>query len=151
MVEAVACAGEIQRAMAARNLRPGVLPMQFRIGVHLGDVIAEDGGDVFGDGVNVAARLQALAEAGGIRISRQAHDQVEGRLGLTYRALGEQALKNIPRPVGVYAVEFAADGTAPGKEALEQRIGYCRARDGTRLAHATVGSGPALWCGPGTG
>jgi pimeloyl-ACP methyl ester carboxylesterase len=96
---------------------------------------------VFGDGVNVAARLQALADAGGIRISRQAYDQVEGKLGVAYRALGEQALKNIPRPVGVYAVEFAARGAAAP---LEQRIGYCRAPDGTRLAYATVGSGPVL-------
>ena len=143
VVEAVACAGAIQRGMAARNLRPGVLPMLLRIGVHLGDVIAE-GDDVFGDGVNIAARIQTLAEAGGIRISRQAYDQVEGRLGVTYRALGEQTLKNIPRPVGVYAAEFAAEGEASNKAALEQKIKYCRAKDGTRLAYATVGQGPPL-------
>ena len=109
VVEAVTCAGTIQRGMAARNLRPGVQAMLLRIGVHLGDVIAE-GEDVFGDGVNVATRLQTLAEAGGIRISRQAYDQVEGRLGVSFRAMGEQTLKNIPRPVGVYAAEFGAEG-----------------------------------------
>ena len=143
VVEAVACAGAIQRGMAARNLRPGVLAMLLRIGVHLGDVIAE-GDDVFGDGVNIAARIQTLAEAGGIRISRQAYDQVEGRLGVTYRALGDQTLKNIPRPVGVYAAEFAAVDAPPAKVSLEQKIKYCRAADGTRLAYATVGHGPPL-------
>ena len=142
VVEAVACAGEIQGGMAARNLRPATLPLQLRIGVHLGDVIT-DGSDMFGDGVNVAARLQALANAGGIRISRQAYDQVEGKLGVAYRALGEQTLKNIPRPVGVYAVEFAGDAGFGGR-APTQRIEYCRAPDGTRLAYTSVGSGPVL-------
>ncbi len=143
IVEAVTCAGTIQRGMAARNLRPGVLAMLLRIGVHLGDVIAE-GEDVFGDGVNVATRLQTLAEAGGIRISRQAYDQVEGRLGVSFRAMGEQTLKNIPRPVGVYAAEFGAEGETVGKAALEQEIKYCRTADGTRLAYARVGRGPSL-------
>jgi class 3 adenylate cyclase/pimeloyl-ACP methyl ester carboxylesterase len=143
VVEAVACAGDIQRAMAARNLRPGTLPLLFRIGVHLGDVMAE-GDDVFGDGVNVAARLQSLADAGGVRISRQAYDQVEGKLGVTYRSLGEQRLKNIPRPIGVYAAEFGGDGTGVAAPALKQEIRYCRAPDGTRLAYATVGQGPVL-------
>jgi len=143
VVEAVSCAGAIQRAVATRNQRPGVLPMLLRIGVHLGDVIAE-GDDVFGDGVNVAARLQALAEAGGIRISRQAFDQVEGRLGVSFRAMGEQALKNIPRPVGVYAADFATEDSAPVEAALEQQIKYCRAPDGVRLAYATVGQGPPI-------
>jgi class 3 adenylate cyclase/pimeloyl-ACP methyl ester carboxylesterase len=143
VVEAVACAGDIQSGMAARNLRPGALAMLLRIGVHLGDVIAE-GDDVFGDGVNIAARLQTLADAGGIRLSRQAYDQVEGKLGVTYRALGEQQLKNIPRPVSVYAVEFAADGVGATTPAPRQEIRYCRAPDGTRLAYATVGHGPPL-------
>jgi class 3 adenylate cyclase/pimeloyl-ACP methyl ester carboxylesterase len=143
VVEAVACAGDIQHAMAARNLRAGTLQLLFRIGVHLGDVMAE-GDDVFGDGVNVAARLQSLAEAGGVRISRQAYDQVEGKLGVAYRSLGEQRLKNIPRPIGVYAAEFGGDGTGVAAPALKQEIKYCRAPDGTRLAYATVGKGPVL-------
>ena len=143
VVEAVACAGDIQRTMAARNLRTGTLLLLFRIGVHLGDVMAE-GDDVFGDGVNVAARLQSLAEAGGVRISRQAYDHVEGKLGVTYRSLGDQRLKNIPRPIGVYAAEFGGDGTGVAAPALKQEIKYCRATDGTRLAYATVGQGPVL-------
>jgi adenylate cyclase len=73
VVEAVSCAGDIQGGMAVHNLRPGAMHMLMPIGVHLGDVIAE-GDDVFGDGVNVAARLQALADAGGVRLSRQAYD-----------------------------------------------------------------------------
>jgi hypothetical protein len=99
---------------------------------------------VFGDGVNVAARLQSLAEAGGVRISRQAYDQVEGKLGVAYRSLGEQRLKNIPRPIAVYAVEFGGEGTGVAAPALKQEIKYCRAPDGTRLAYATVGQGPLL-------
>jgi class 3 adenylate cyclase/pimeloyl-ACP methyl ester carboxylesterase len=143
VVEAVSCAGDIQAGMAVRNQRPGALPMLMRIGVHLGDVIAE-GDDVFGDGVNVAARLQALADAGGIRLSRQAYDQVEGKLGVTYRALGEQSLKNMARPVAVYAAEFGAAGAGTTKPELKQEIKYCRASDGTRLAYATIGQGPVL-------
>jgi Adenylate and Guanylate cyclase catalytic domain len=102
----------IQRTMAARDLRTGTLPLLFRIGVHLGDVMAK-GDDVFGDGVNVAVRLQSLAEAAGVRISRQAYDHVEGKLGVTYRPLGEQRLKNIPRPIGVYAAEFSVAMARP--------------------------------------
>jgi Adenylate and Guanylate cyclase catalytic domain len=143
VVQAVACAGDIQRTMAARYLRTGTLPLLFRIGVHLGDVMAE-GDEVFGDGVNVAARLQPLAGAGGVRISRQAYDQVEGKLGVTYRSLGDQRLKNIHRPIGVYPAEFGGDGTGVAAPALKQEIKYCRATDGTRLAHATVGQGPVL-------
>lgn len=143
VVEAVSCAGDIQGGMAVHNLRPGAMPMLMRIGVHLGDVIAE-GDDVFGDGVNVAARLQALADAGGVRLSRQAYDQVEGKLGVTYRALGEQSLKNMPRPVAVYAAEFGTAGVGTTTPELKQEIKYCRAPDGTRLAYATVGQGPVL-------
>lgn len=143
VVEAVSCAGDIQGGMTIRNLRPGALPMLLRIGVHLGDVIAE-GDDVFGDGVNVAARLQTLADAGGVRLSRQAYDQVEGKLGVTYRALGEQSLKNMPRPVAVYAAEFGSAGGGTTTPALRQEIKYCRAPDGTRLAYAKVGQGPVL-------
>ena len=123
-------------------MRAGTLPLLFRIGVHLGDVIAE-GDDVFGDGVNVAARLQSLADAGGIRISRQAYEQVEGKLGVTFRSLGEQTLKNIPRPIGVYAAEFGGDGTGvavAGSQAGDQvlpRPGWHAAG----LRHGRTGAG----------
>jgi class 3 adenylate cyclase/pimeloyl-ACP methyl ester carboxylesterase len=145
VVEAVACAVEVQRAMAERNHDgPDNHRMLFRIGVHLGDVIAE-GEDLYGDGVNIAARLESLAEAGGISISRQAYDQVEGKLPLNWRALGPQKLKNIPKPVEVYAVDLD-DAAAAGLDAenMELKVNYCRAPGGVRLAYAIAGRGPPL-------
>ncbi|MGQ0674804.1 MAG: alpha/beta fold hydrolase [Rhodospirillales bacterium] len=141
VVEAVECAAEIQRGMAERNAGAADgRRLEFRIGVHLGDVIAENG-DIYGDGVNIAARLEGIAEPGGIRLSRQAFDQVEGKLELAFRAQGPQALKNIARPVEVFAVDL---GGTPGKTraALKQEIKYCRTAKGVRLAYAAVGSGP---------
>jgi pimeloyl-ACP methyl ester carboxylesterase len=148
VVEAVACAAEMQLEMAARNSdAPEERRMQFRIGVHLGDIITE-GDDIYGDGVNVAARLEALAESGGIRISRQVHDLVDGKLTLSFRALGPQNLKNIPKPVEVFAVELdgaPADQVAPfDPTQIKQEIKFCRAPDGVRLAYSQVGRGPAL-------
>ena len=93
VVEGVDCAAEIQRAMAARNAGPqGPRQIAFRIGVHVGDVIVE-GDDLYGDGVNIAARLEGIAERGGICISRQACDQVQKKLALGYRALGLNILR----------------------------------------------------------
>jgi pimeloyl-ACP methyl ester carboxylesterase len=145
VVEAVACAVEVQRAMAERNRGgPDNHLMQFRIGVHLGDVIAE-GEDLYGDGVNIAARLESLAEAGGISISRQAYDQVEGKLPLNWRALGPQKLKNIPKPVEVYALNLdGAVAVGLDAENIELKVNYCRAPDGVRLAYAIAGRGPPL-------
>jgi class 3 adenylate cyclase/pimeloyl-ACP methyl ester carboxylesterase len=142
VVEAVGCAAEIQRGMAERNAAPAGRRLEFRVGVHLGDVIA-DGADIYGDGVNIAARLENIAEPGGIRLSRQAFDQVEGKLELAFRALGPQQLKNIVKPVEVFAVDL--DGaTGKPRAALKQEIKYCRTAKGVRLAYATVGSGPPL-------
>ena len=104
VVDAVRCAVEIQRGMAERE--PEVLGdrrLRFRIGINLGDVIAEEH-DIFGDGVNVAARLEALAEPGGICVSRVVRDQVRDRLDYTFVDLGEQSVKNIARSVRVYAL-----------------------------------------------
>jgi class 3 adenylate cyclase/pimeloyl-ACP methyl ester carboxylesterase len=143
-VDAVRCAAAVQDAVEAREAgEPADRRIRLRAGVHLGDVVVE-GGDLLGDGVNVAARLEGLAEPGGVCISRQVHEQVEGRLGLSFRALGERALKNLPRPVEAFAL--GPDKGAPPRPSPPpvQRIGYCRAPDGTRLAHATVGSGPVL-------
>jgi class 3 adenylate cyclase len=96
VVDAVTCAVEIQRSMLERNSEiPLDQRIEFRIGINLGDVISE-GTDIFGDGVNVAARLESIADRGGICISRQVLDQVEGKLDLTYRELGRQNLKNTP-------------------------------------------------------
>jgi adenylate cyclase len=104
VVEAVNCAVEIQNALTAENANsPSERRMEFRIGVNLGDVMVEDA-QIYGDGVNVAARLQSLAEPGGICISGTAHDQVRDRLALAYEDAGEQAVKNIARPVHVWRV-----------------------------------------------
>jgi class 3 adenylate cyclase/pimeloyl-ACP methyl ester carboxylesterase len=148
VVDAVACAVAIQRSMRERNSAiPADQRIEFRIGINLGDVIT-DGIDIFGDGVNVAARLEGIADRGGICISRQVLDQVEGKLDLDYRELGRQNLKNIVKPVEVYAVRLDAAG-APGSRFLatanlKQEIRYCKASDGVRLAYATVGAGPPL-------
>jgi class 3 adenylate cyclase/pimeloyl-ACP methyl ester carboxylesterase len=144
-VEAVECAIEIQHAMAERNRgRPDGRRMMFRIGIHVGDVLV-DGDDIYGDGVNIAARLEGLAETGGIDLSRQAYDQIEGKLPVSCRALGPQQLKNIAKPVEVYAVDLDVADAAPVDSAsMEPKISYCRAPDGVRLAYATVGGGPPL-------
>ncbi len=147
VVEAVECAVEIQRGMAARNVDvPEDKRIVFRIGIHLGDVIVE-GDDIYGEGVNIAARLEGLAEPGGICISGQAFDQVESKVDLGYRDRGERQVKNIVKRVRVYEIDLEesssrkAAGTAP---AMEQQIRFCAAPDGTQIAYATVGQGPPL-------
>jgi class 3 adenylate cyclase len=115
VVDAVRCAVEIQRGMLDRNAeKPGDGCIAFRMGVNLGDIIAE-AGDIFGDGVNVAARLEALAGPGGICISRTVRDQIRDKLPYAFEDLGEQSVKNITRPVRVYALrpEAVADLPAP--------------------------------------
>ena len=112
VVDAVACAVAIQGDLATRNEDlPPDRRMPFRIGVHLGDVIGE-GDRIYGDGVNIAARVEALAEEGRISISGTAFDQVEGKLGLEFEDLGPQKLKNISRPVRVYRVQVSQAHTA---------------------------------------
>ena len=107
-VDAVRCAVEIQRGMIDREAElPGEQRICFRIGVNLGDVIVEKR-DIFGDGVNVAARLEALAEPGGICMSQVARDQVRDKLDFAFEDLGEQQVKNIARPVRVYRVRDPA-------------------------------------------
>ena len=104
VVDAVRCAVEMQRGMALANAAiPPNERIEFRVGINLGDVIAE-GEDIFGDGVNVAARLEALAEPGGICVSRVVRDQVRDRLDYTFEDMGEQSVKNIARPIRVYRV-----------------------------------------------
>jgi class 3 adenylate cyclase/ABC-type glycerol-3-phosphate transport system substrate-binding protein len=113
VVDAVQCAVAVQRELNARN---GALPdsrkMAFRIGINLGDVLV-DGERIYGDGVNIAARLEGLAEAGGLCLSGSAYEQVENKLALTYRYLGEHAVKNIAKPVRVYQVQVEPGATAP--------------------------------------
>jgi len=112
VVDAVRCAVEVQREMIARNAATsGERRIEFRMGVNVGDIIIEDG-DIFGDSVNIAARLEALAEPGGICLSAAAHEQVRDRLDLDFDDLGEQQVKNITRPVLTYAV--ALGGSSRG-------------------------------------
>ncbi len=104
VVDAVRCAIAVQRAMAQRNADiPQERRIAFRIGINLGDVIIEDE-DIYGDGVNIAARLEALAEPGGIYVSRVVHDQVRDKVEFGFEDLGEQPVKNIARPVHVYRI-----------------------------------------------
>ena len=123
VVDAVQCAVEIQKELETRNTGlPENRRMEFRIGVNLGDVV-EDGEQILGDGVNIAARLESLSEAGGICISGTAFDQVENKLALGYKYLGEQTVKNIEKPVRVYRVlmEPEATGRVLGEKKVQHR------------------------------
>ena len=103
-VDAVQCAMEIQQELKTKNAEfPLGRQMEFRIGINVGDVVVE-GEQLYGDGVNVAARLQGLADAGGIFVSGTVYDQIENKLALDYEYLGEQTVKNIAKPVRVYRV-----------------------------------------------
>src|ERR1700724_349959 len=137
VVDAVRCAVDVQRGMSERNARVSVdKRIEFRVGINLGDIIIDDD-DIYGDGVNIAARLEGIAEPGGICISRQAHDHLLEKLSFTCEKLGLRNLKNIAKPVEVYSVDFDS-------VRMTQEINYCRAADGVRLAYATVGQGPPL-------
>jgi adenylate cyclase len=104
VVDALRCATEIQAAMTERNAPvPADSRIEFRIGIHMGDIVAEDG-DIFGDGVNIAARLEGLAEPGGICVSARVYEDAAGRLDVAFEDIGEQQLKNIARPVRVFRV-----------------------------------------------
>jgi adenylate cyclase len=106
VVDAVRCAVDVQRGMAERNTSiPADHRIEFRFGINVGDIII-DGEDIFGDGVNVAARLQALAEPGGIYVSKVVRDQVLDKLNFTFEDLGAQRVKNIARPVEIFRVDF---------------------------------------------
>jgi TolB-like protein/class 3 adenylate cyclase len=116
VVDAVECAVAVQAVIAERNEGiPQDRRMQFRVGINLGDILIE-GDDILGDGVNVAARLEGIAEPGGICISSSAHDQVRDKLELRFIDLGEQTLKNIARPIRAYAV--VRDGLGAGGSSI---------------------------------
>jgi len=111
VVDAVRCAVEIQRGMLERNVDvPADRRIEFRIGINVGDIISDDN-DIYGDGVNVAARLEALAEPGGIFVSRNVHDQVRDKLSFGFEDMGEQMVKNIARPIGIHRVSLAESTT----------------------------------------
>jgi TolB-like protein/class 3 adenylate cyclase/cytochrome c-type biogenesis protein CcmH/NrfG len=107
VVDAVRCAVDVQRGMIERNAKlPVESRIQFRVGINVGDIISDDN-DIYGDGVNVAARLEALAEPGGICVSRNVHDQVRDKLSFSFEDIGEQVFKNIARSIGVHRVSLA--------------------------------------------
>ncbi len=148
VIDAVRCAVEIQLAMVGREAdTPEDDRIRYRIGINLGDIIFDDD-DIFGDGVNVAARLESLAEPDGICISDVVHQSVFDKLDLSYKDLGSQRVKNISKPIHVW--KWRKDGEAADDEpetaaaALEQEIRFCAARDGTQIAYATVGQGPPI-------
>jgi class 3 adenylate cyclase/pimeloyl-ACP methyl ester carboxylesterase len=161
VVDAVGCAVAVQRGMVSRNASvPESRRLVLRMGINVGDILS-DGDDIFGDGVNVAARLEALCEPGGLCISRSANDQVRDKLSLAFADLGEHSVKNIARPVGVFALSASAIAALPeaapmmeegalatdrpgGSTALQQDIRFCQAPDGVRLAYSRIGEGPPL-------
>jgi adenylate cyclase len=125
VIDAVNCAVEIQRELAERNAElPPARQMEFRIGINLGDIVEEER-RIYGDGVNIAARGEGLAEGGGICISGKVYEEVKSKLGLEYEYLGEQEVKNIPEPVGVYRVlsfpGAAAHRVVKAKTATERK------------------------------
>jgi class 3 adenylate cyclase/pimeloyl-ACP methyl ester carboxylesterase len=162
VVDAVACAVAIQRGMMSRNA--DVLEDKriiFRIGINVGDIII-DGDDIFGDGVNIAARLETLCEPGGVCISRAANEQIRGKLSLAFADLGEQTVKNIANAIGVFGlaskdIESLPEPELPHSvpspatvspihplEAYEQEIQFCTTPDGVQLAYARTGRGSPL-------
>ena len=157
IVDAVGCAVSVQRGMLGRNEAvPQDRQIVFRIGINVGDVLI-DGDDIFGDGVNVAARLEALCEPGGLCISRGANEQIRDKLSLAFADLGEQTVKNIARSIGVFglgaqdiatlpqdAVPDAAEGDSSAPAVPEQQIRFCRSSDGVQIAFSSIGQGPPL-------
>jgi adenylate cyclase len=121
VVDAVRCALEVQNAMVERNAGvPDDRRIEFRVGIHLGDVVEESDGDLMGDGVNIAARLEPLAKPGGICLSEDAYRQVKARLELTVSDLGQTRLKNIAEPIRVFAIGPATEiQTVPALPARE--------------------------------
>ena len=136
VVDALRCAIEVQNGLVERNAGvPAERRIEFRVGIHLGDVVEEADGDLMGDGVNIAARLEGIAKPGAICLSEDAYRQVRGRLDLTVSDLGATQLKNIAEPIRVYSLDVGAPGVAkPAPAPVRRKI---------RPAAAVVGR-PAL-------
>src|SRR5262245_47760163 len=148
-VEAVQTAVEIQKSLEGHNIElEADRRMQFRIGVNLGDVIEEADGTIYGDGVNIAARVEALAEGGGICISSTVHDAVEGKLSFGFDFLGEQQVKNIAKPVRVYRVR-AEPSTQSARPRSKRRMRWQIAVPAFALILALLGAAGAWrWSSP---
>jgi class 3 adenylate cyclase/TolB-like protein/Flp pilus assembly protein TadD len=147
VVDAVNCAIEVQRAMVERNAEvPPDKRIEFRIGIHLGDVVEESDGDLMGDGVNIAARLEGVCEPGGICLSEDAYRQVKGRLDLAVTDLGATQLKNIAEPVHAYSVEVGKPAQAkPIKSAVPNRRSLLAPLAVALAAFMVVIAGGAWW------
>lgn len=145
VIRATECAVEIQTVMAERNEAvPEHRRMRFRIGIDLGDVI-HDEARIYGDGINIASRLEGIAEPGGICISRRVFEQIHRTIKADFQALGARTLRNIAQPVDVFAVTPRRGGARGATSVdLQQQIHFCRARDGVQLAYSTIGQGPPL-------
>ncbi len=148
VIDAVKCAMAIQTSMADREAgEPEASRIRYRIGITLGDNIFDDG-DIFRDGVNIAARLQGIAEPGGICISDVVFQSAADKLDLSCKDLGSQRVKNISKPIHVWqwrrAGEALDDTPERASAALAQEIRFCTAPDGTQIAYATVGQGPPI-------
>ncbi len=153
-VDATRCAVDIQLAMASANLNIAASKrIELRIGIHVGDIISDDG-DIFGEGVNIAARLEGLADPGGVCVSARVQEDVEGRLDIVFKDSGEQQLKNIARPVRVYRIQVARSeapqASAPMLALDRRRRGIAAGLRGhearSRLQHG-LRAGRDLLCG----
>jgi class 3 adenylate cyclase/pimeloyl-ACP methyl ester carboxylesterase len=148
VTDALRAAAETQRAVFNFNADlPEDKRIEFRVGINLGDVVI-DGDDIQGDGVNVAARLEVMAEPGGICVSDVVYQSTKGKTGLTFDDLGEQRLKNIDTPIRVWRWALSGAASPPASSqpdpAIEQQIKFCTAPDGVNIAYAVVGEGPPL-------
>lgn len=147
--DAVECAVNIQKAMHLRETElDDDKRIRFRVGINLGDVIFDEG-DIFGDGVNVAARLEGLAEPGGVCVSDIVHQAIQDRVDAPFRDMGGQRVKNISRPIRVWqwSPQAVPVRTAP-EISLQQRVKFCKSADGTNLAWASTGEGAPVLKAP---
>ncbi len=147
VLDGVQCALAIQERLNHANaLLPEERRLDLRLGLHVGDVIVRDG-DIYGEAVNVAARLQTLADPGGVCVSAKVCDEIEGKLSCDFVERGTHRVKNIARPVHVYALrrlEGPEEASAQPVSLRRQEISYCRAPDGVRLAWSRIGQGAPL-------
>jgi class 3 adenylate cyclase/pimeloyl-ACP methyl ester carboxylesterase len=149
-VDAVRCAVSIQSAMPRREASiPHDHRILYRVGINLGDILFEEG-DVFGDAVNVASRLEGLSEPGGVCVSDVVHQLVGDRVGVMFHDLGAQRVKNISRPVRVWqwTPDEPFEREKLDETALNQQVTFCTAADGVQIACSSVGKGPAVFKAP---